>query len=554
MGGGGMGGGMGGGGMGGGGMGGGGMGGGGMGGGGTGGGMGGGGMGGGGMGAGDMGGGGMGGGGRLTSTDGGRAYEWRALIPTSARDAWTLVADCAGLSGTDAAINVTTRTKGEFALQFGTATDDAGRSTSYLVPHDASAAALEAALENLTSVGDVVVTRRRLSEYDSAGHKWNVTFTMLGAPTHAGTVELLTVAKASRLEGTRPVAARDEVVAGYGASVELELSANGLFEYHKPLLSGAVAPTFDLLGGGRESTHGGGGASAGQRGHAPKIVLACDASACGNNAPGGGWLALPNRVGGQHSCIVARSRPMDDIATDELSRHAHGFVILEVFSATVSDCATGSAANALVPVLPENTSPVEHCAMSVHRTNHQTYGLDRHDAGAPERRAGSFVYWCCVAAARELFVFAICGLVALAAARGRRHAAERHCYAPTTSHHRPMRVFLAFVLLCNLTVATTTVTSFTALQSANVDGANIDVTNDVTFTDYITISGTVAMTSTTGATLSGGGSTRIVLREWRRADADIAHAARRLCAYGHAERLVAAGGWSRWRENKDIAR
>ena len=319
---------------------------------------------------------------------------------------------------------------------------------------------------------------------------------------------LASYTKASRLEGTRPVAARDEVIAGYGASVEFSLSANGLFEYHKPLLSGAVAPTFDLLDGGRESTHGGGGASAGQRGHAPKIVLACNASACGNNAPGGGWLALPNRVGGQHSCIVARSRPMDDIATDELSRHAYGFVILEVFSATVSDCATGSATNALVPVLPGNTSPVEHCAMSVHRTNHQTYGLDRHDAGAPERRAGSFVFWCCVAAARELFVFAICGLVALAAARGRRHAAERHCYAPTTSHHRPMRVFLAFVLLCNRTVATMTVTSFTALQSANVDGATIDVTNDVTFTDWLTISGTVAITSTTGEKLSGGGSTR----------------------------------------------
>ena len=167
-----------------------------------GGGMGGGGMGGGGMGAGDMGGGGLGGGGRLTSTDGGRAYEWRALIPTSARDALTLVADCAGLSGTDAAINVTTRTKGEFALQFSTATDHAGRSTSYLVPHDASAAALEAALENLTSVGDVVVTRRRLSEYDSAGHKRNVTFTMFGAPTHAGTVELLTVAKCEFLQCT----------------------------------------------------------------------------------------------------------------------------------------------------------------------------------------------------------------------------------------------------------------------------------------------------------------------------------------------------------------
>ena len=69
-----------------------------------------------------------------------------------------------------------------------------------------------------------------------------------------------------------------------------------------------------------------------------------------------------------------------------------------------------------------------------------------------------------------------------------------------------MRMFLALLLLFKLTAATTTVTNFTALQSANVDGANIDVTDDVTFTTSLTISGTVAITSTKGATLSGGGS------------------------------------------------
>ena len=69
-----------------------------------------------------------------------------------------------------------------------------------------------------------------------------------------------------------------------------------------------------------------------------------------------------------------------------------------------------------------------------------------------------------------------------------------------------MRVFLALLLLIDLTAATTTVTSFNALQSANVD-ANIGVTNDVAFTTQLTIGGTVAITSTTMATLSGGGST-----------------------------------------------
>ena len=220
---------------------------------------------------------------RLTSTNRGRGwYERRVAFPTSARDASALFADGAGPSDTAAAINVMTRTNGEFApLQFGTVTDYTRRATFCLVSYDASAAALEAALKNLTRVGDVVVTRRCRSEYGSAGYEWNVTFTTLGAPTHAGAVQLLRVASASRLEGTRPVAAQhvDEVVAGYGPSVALERSVNGqqyasdqlLFEYHEPILVGAaVAPTLGLSGGGgggRESIlGGGGGASAGQRG------------------------------------------------------------------------------------------------------------------------------------------------------------------------------------------------------------------------------------------------------------------------------------------------
>ena len=45
-------------------------------------------------------------------------------------------------------------------------------------------------------------------------------------------------------------------------------------------------------------------------GRPPKIALAYDASACGNNAPGDGWLASLNRVGGQHSCVVLRPSPI----------------------------------------------------------------------------------------------------------------------------------------------------------------------------------------------------------------------------------------------------
>ena len=56
---------------------------------------------------------------------------------------------------------------------------------------------------------------------------------------------------------------------------------------------------------------------------------------------------------------------------------------------------------------------------------------------------------------------------------------------------------------------TTAVTSFTRLQSANSDGAQLDVTSNITFTTEITIVGTVMITSSTGATLSGGGSTRL---------------------------------------------
>ena len=45
-------------------------------------------------------------------------------------------------------------------------------------------------------------------------------------------------------------------------------------------------------------------------GRPPKIALAYDASACGNNAPGDGWLASLNCVGGQHSCVVLRPSPI----------------------------------------------------------------------------------------------------------------------------------------------------------------------------------------------------------------------------------------------------
>ena len=66
-------------------------------------------------------------------------------------------------------------------------------------------------------------------------------------------------------------------------------------------------------------------------------------------------------------------------------------------------------------------------------------------------------------------------------------------------------------LSCATSIATSvvTVTSFTALSSANIDGADIDVEGDITFTAPLAISGTVSITSSTAATLSGGGSTRL---------------------------------------------
>ena len=68
---------------------------------------------------------------------------------------------------------------------------------------------------------------------------------------------------------------------------------------------------------------------------------------------------------------------------------------------------------------------------------------------------------------------------------------------------------LALLALARAGIATTTVTSFAALSAANADGAVIDVMSDVTFTSTLSVTGSVAMTSSTGAVLSGGGSRRL---------------------------------------------
>ena len=68
---------------------------------------------------------------------------------------------------------------------------------------------------------------------------------------------------------------------------------------------------------------------------------------------------------------------------------------------------------------------------------------------------------------------------------------------------------LALLTLARAGIATTTVTSFAALSAANVNGAVIDVASDITFTSYLTVTGSVAMTSSVGAVLSGSGSTRL---------------------------------------------
>ena len=110
---------------------------------------------------------------RLT---GGRAYEWRVMFPTSARDASALFADDAGLSETDAAIYVTARANGEVVpLQFGMATDDTSRTASCLAPYDASVAALEVALEDLTASRGLVVPKTLVSSTgDDGGDSNNI--------------------------------------------------------------------------------------------------------------------------------------------------------------------------------------------------------------------------------------------------------------------------------------------------------------------------------------------------------------------------------------------
>ena len=65
------------------------------------------------------------------------------------------------------------------------------------------------------------------------------------------------------------------------------------------------------------------------------------------------------------------------------------------------------------------------------------------------------------------------------------------------------------MLAARVRMQTQTVTLFSALSDANTDGANIDVVSDISFTSTLTISGAVSMTSTTGATLSGGGAVQL---------------------------------------------
>ena len=61
--------------------------------------------------------------------------------------------------------------------------------------------------------------------------------------------------------------------------------------------------------------------------------------------------------------------------------------------------------------------------------------------------------------------------------------------------------------------AATDVVTFSDLQSAIVDGADINILSDMTFTESITVANTVSISSSSGATLDGNEATRFFIVE-----------------------------------------
>lgn len=187
---------------------------------------------------------------RTTLTDR-LGYQWAVSFASIIGDVGLMIADSSSLSGTDVVATVYEETAGQdptggrFALGF------LDEQTS-LLAHNVSDSEMELALESLSGIGDLVVTRE--DHEDDDGYTWLITFTTLGEPSNIGTQPQMFIAD-SRLTGSNVSLIVEKITS---ACCTVELTFNGQdftnegipFRFDDQPLVLSVYPAFGPVSGG----------------------------------------------------------------------------------------------------------------------------------------------------------------------------------------------------------------------------------------------------------------------------------------------------------------
>ena len=200
-------------------------------------------------------------------------YRWTCTFSSLKGSLALLGADYSNLEGTEAQVRTirtrsgTAEIRGGFKLGFGSTSAGTGAGVwTQVLSHDSTAAEMEAALESLPTVGDVVVTTASDADLigkGRSGYGWDVTFTGLGEPLNLGDLPLLSL-EAHMLSGSNVVLGVEESQAGCCA-VELSFNAQDFtsnqvpYKYDEAAVVLTVYPQAGSVMGGTPITVSGSG-------------------------------------------------------------------------------------------------------------------------------------------------------------------------------------------------------------------------------------------------------------------------------------------------------
>jgi hypothetical protein len=178
-------------------------------------------------------------------------YAWNVEFSSVVGDLELLQGNSSGLLGTDARVVTYERTPGADPIT-GVFTVGFGGAVTRALPCDASASDVEAALEELPTVGDVVV--QRTPHAADEGFDWDVTFTTFGRPQNIGNLTLMG-ANATMLRGSYVALEVAKLSAG---CCDVELAFNGqdfttdavAFKFDRSPMVTGVAPALGPSSGG----------------------------------------------------------------------------------------------------------------------------------------------------------------------------------------------------------------------------------------------------------------------------------------------------------------